>query len=228
MSAYDRSGMADAYRKAGLNSAGQRVARPTQTGSQVAHDRSGMAAHYKARGLSGNYGVGGPGAAAAPNDAWRRAVTPQRTAAGTMPGAGATGGGGVIQERRSLAQDPAWLAYLRSAGLEQQALQQDAAVQEQMIRRQLAGQLEDLGTRYDRAVEGVQNNYEARGIGGSGLENRDVGRTRADQAAAAAGLTSGVETRVQDLYQQVQRRSAELARRQAEMALTAQGNVSRI
>lgn len=121
----------------------------------------------------------------------------------------------------ALGQDPAWLAYLRASGFENAVDTADATLEEALARQGLAGTLDDINRSFDRRGEAIASSYEARGIGGSGLEARDTARSEADRGRATSRAQSGVEDTVSRIYSNLARRVAGRGRQGAETALGA-------
>lgn len=129
-------------------------------------------------------------------------------------------------QRRSVATDPAYQAYMRMISQQTQQLDDDASLYEARVRRGLSGQLEDFDRNASYVSKGIRDRYQARGIGGSGLENRDVSRSDGNLASQRGSITSSAEDAIRQRYEEVLRRQADMRMRAAEQALTSQGKVS--
>jgi hypothetical protein len=100
----------------------------------------------------------------------------------------------------SAAADPAYLAYLRSVGVEESAVQNVANQRVSSLTRQMARQLPYYAQQRSQAIEGVGNSWEDRGMYRSGnriVKQADAGREVDRQRNE---YTTGVQDEIGGIY----------------------------
>lgn len=146
-------------------------------------------------------------------------------------GGGYSAGGGGLSDGYSanatpaLGQDPAYLAFLRALGIEKADLNQSAEDRIAVINREIARRLPDILQAGIYSREGIDNNFESRGVYRSGAHEVALGRERADEARQTSALQGAAADQVFLIRQELARRQAEADRRGADQSLTSAGNI---
>lgn len=125
----------------------------------------------------------------------------------------------------SIWQDPTYLAYRASLGLEsdQSAAQYRAAAD--AARRNTAQNIADLAARGDQQRVGIGNNFEARGFSRSSGREIAMANQAAGEGRAIAGAQSGLANQLADYESQLAQARLTSQRQAAAAAFTAAPNV---
>lgn len=160
-------------------------------------------------------------------EAQRRAQAAPSGGGGYAGGGGGYGGGDGFSPYATpnIGQDPAYLAFLRSIGIEKAELNQSAEDRIGVINREITRRLSDILRGGEYAREGISGNYESRGVYRSGKHEQSLARQRADEGAQAASLQGAGADQVFLIRQELARRLAAAERQGAEAGLSAAGNV---
>lgn len=111
------------------------------------------------------------------------------------------------QVNRSLYEDPAFLAFMRTSGLGLETAAADVAQKENAINVALASRVAGLGDQRDASLRGVDSGFESRGLfRSSGRKNRradeerafgsQIGAAETGAASEIAGLKGGLAKQV--------------------------------
>lgn len=125
----------------------------------------------------------------------------------------------------NLAQDPAYLAFLRSIGAEESDVRSLAADRTSLIQRELQRQLPQITMQGDETRRGITGNFLDRGLFRSGGHADALGRQRAAEGTAIGALEGTAADQVTSLQSDLLRRLAELQRRRADTALNTAGSI---
>lgn len=167
----------------------------------------------------------------APAPAPRPAGSPAPQGGGAAGGGGGYGGGGPLGDgygltaTPALGQDPAYLAFLRALGIEKADLNQSAEERIRVINNEIARRLPDILQQGIYAREGIDNNFESRGVFRSGHRLTSLARERADEGQQISSLQGAAADQIFLIKQELARRLGEADRRAAEQSLTSAGNV---
>ena len=100
----------------------------------------------------------------------------------------------------SASADPAYLAYLRSVGVEESALQNVANQRVSALTRQMARQLPVYAQQRQDAVQGVGNAYEDRGMFRGGQRITDQAKAGREVDRQQLEYTTGVQDQLGGIY----------------------------
>ena len=125
----------------------------------------------------------------------------------------------------SLAEDPAYQAFLRALGVEDAEDAADTTARTDALNRQLALRLPEVTEAGEDSRTAISGAHEARGLYRSGSREVALARQRAEEGRAVAGLESSAADQTAQYVRDLARRRAERARRTAEAGLVAGGNL---
>ena len=100
----------------------------------------------------------------------------------------------------SASADPAYLAYLRGAGVEEGALNNVLGTRVSALVRQLGRELPAYADKRERAVEGAGNASESRGFFRSGQRMTDQARAGYDVDRERNNFESGIRDQIAEMY----------------------------
>ena len=126
----------------------------------------------------------------------------------------------------SAAADPAYLAYLRSIGVQESELQNVAALRVNSLTRQLGRELPAYAEQRDRAVRQVGESFEDRGVYRSGMRQvrqADAGR---EVDRARNNFEAGIRDQISGTYATGAADIAALRRQLAEQGITSAQTVA--
>ena len=101
---------------------------------------------------------------------------------------------------QSASADPAYLAYLRGAGVEEGALNNVLGTRVSALVRQLGRELPAYADKRERAVEGAGNASESRGFFRSGQRMTDQARAGYDVDRERNNFESGIRDQIAEMY----------------------------
>jgi len=125
----------------------------------------------------------------------------------------------------SLAEDPAYLAFLRALGVEDAEDAADTQARTDALGRQLSMRLPEVAEAGEDSRSAISGSFESRGLFASGGREVALARQRADEGRTVAGLESTVADQSAQYARELARRRAERARRTAEAGLLAGANL---
>ena len=126
----------------------------------------------------------------------------------------------------SASADPAYLAYLRGAGVEEAELQNVLGTRVGALTRQLGRELPAYADKRERAVEGAGNAAESRGFFRSGARMQDQARAGIDVDRERMNFEASIRDEIADLYGTGALDIARLRRDLAEQGITGAQNVT--
>lgn len=100
----------------------------------------------------------------------------------------------------SASADPAYLAYLRGAGVEEGALNNVLGTRVSALVRQLGRELPAYADKRERAVEGAGSAAESRGFFRSGQRMTDQARAGYDVDRERNNFESGIRDQIAEMY----------------------------
>lgn len=127
---------------------------------------------------------------------------------------------------RSLAEDPAYLAFLRAIGAEDTEDVEQTNLSADRLRRQAALRLPEIAEAGQISREGVSAGFEDRGLYRSGQHEVALARQRAAEARQVGAVQSGVTEGTSDLEARLARQRAARTRRKAEAGLSTSGSLA--
>lgn len=140
---------------------------------------------------------------------------PQTAAA--LSAAGAPEGGAVQPQAQAPEatalinpeEDPQFLAFQRAMGYNENDLRAQVAMKRSRAAEDFANQLPILAEENRSAVQGINGDYESRGIGGGGQNKLDLLRQRTDYSRQQGLLRQGLNRTVGDLGSDLSRQVAQ-------------------
>jgi len=128
----------------------------------------------------------------------QRRQSSSATGPGLPPAASAAAA--AQQPAASASADPAYLAYLRGAGVEESALNNVLGTRVSSLVRQLGRELPAYADKRERAVEGAGNAAESRGFFRSGQRMTDQFRAGYDVDRERNNFEAGIRDQIAELY----------------------------
>ena len=127
---------------------------------------------------------------------------------------------------QSAAADPAYLAYLRGAGVEESEIQNILGTRVGALVRQLGRELPAYADKRDRAVEGAGMAAESRGLFRSGARMTQQNRAGMDVDRERMNFEASIRDQIAELYGTSALDIARLRRDLAEQGITGAQNVT--
>lgn len=124
----------------------------------------------------------------------------------------------------ALAQDPAYLAFLRASGLTEQIALGDAARRRDSINQALGIAVDDLDAGGEQSRRGISDSQEDRGVFRSGQTLRRLGEQEEDQARRRSAIELAGAGQLGDIESNLLTQVAGLQTRGAEFGLNQAGN----
>lgn len=121
---------------------------------------------------------------------------------------------------KNVYENPAFLAFLRTSGLEMDTAAADVARQESALQQALASSVADLQTQGAQARRGIDQNFESRGVFRSGARGERLGEQEALTNTAIASRQAGTADQVAALRGSLANKVAEQGRRAGELGLS--------
>ncbi len=118
-----------------------------------------------------------------------------------------------------LAANPAYLAFLREAGIGDAEAATDATTRTEAIGAELARRLPRIAEGGVREREQISGGFESRGLLRSGQHELSLARQRGDEGTAVGDTMGAGVDQIAELQAALARRRAEAQRRAAEGAL---------
>ena len=106
----------------------------------------------------------------------------------------------AVKPMQSASADPAYLAYLRGAGVEEGALNNVLGTRVSALVRQLGRELPAYADKRERAVEGAGNAAESRGFYRSGQRMTDQFRAGNDVDRERNNFEAGIRDQIAEMY----------------------------
>lgn len=126
----------------------------------------------------------------------------------------------------SLAQDPAYLAFVRAAGLSEQVAAADVARRQAATKLALGIQTDDLNAAGERERQGVRGSQESRGVFRSGQTQQRLTEQEDQQARRQSALELAAATQLGDAQSGLESAIAAQQLRGAELGLSLSQNAA--